>query len=250
MTDGTIESESSLGWLHRLARRWVFAGSDTFIAACQKGVALYRSYGVPSERIFQSHLCDNNALFSDCAVNAVRPFDLNFAGQMHERKLLFLFVDVCGDVIRRRGRFTALVLGSGPLQKEMMLRLSAEGVEVTYPGFVQQAELAAWYSRARVFLFTTRMNPWGVVANEALAAGTPVICTPQAGGAGELVVDGETGFVCTAKIDVWAGAAVRLLDDAELWGRFSRSGRALVAKYNYQAAADGFQAACRLALKC
>lgn len=249
MTDGTIESESSLGWLHRMIRHLVFKGSDAFVAASQKGLALYRSYGLPKERIFQSHLCADNALFSAHVAESERPFDVMFSGQLHERKLPFLFVDVCGEVLRRRGRCTALVLGTGPLRDEVMHRLTALGVEVTYPGFVQQAELPAWYSRARVLLFTTRMDPWGVVANEALAAGTPVICTPHAGVADELVVDGETGFVCPAETTAWADAAVRLLDDAELWARFSRAGRALVAKYNYQAASDGVQAACSMALK-
>ena len=249
MTDGTIESESSLGWLHRMTRHLVFAGSAAFVAASQKGMALYRSYGLPRGRIFQSHLCADNALFSAHSAERDRPFDVMFSGQLQERKLPFLFVDVCGDVLRRRGRCTALVLGSGPLRDEVLHRLSALGVEVTSPGFVQQAELPFWYSRARVLLFTTRMDPWGIVANEALAAGTPVICTPHAGVACELVVDGETGFVCAAEPNAWADATVRLLDDADLWERFSLAGRAMVAKYNYQAAADGIQAACFMAFK-
>ena len=244
MTDGTVESESSLSWFHKLARRLVFAGSDAFVAASQKGVALYRSYGVPSARIFQSHLCADNLLFAECAANTDRPFDVMFSGQLQEHKLPFLFVDVCVEVLRRRGRCKALVLGSGPLRDEVMRRLLALGVDVTYPGFVQQAELPGWYSRARVLLFTTRMDAWGVVANEAMAAGTPVICTPHAGVAGELVVDGETGFVRPAETGVWADAVVHLLEDATLWERMSRAGRILVEKYNYQVAANGIEAAC------
>lgn len=244
MTDGTVESESSLSWAHKLVRRLVFSRSYAFVAASQQGMALYRGYGVPVGQIFQSHLCADNALFSEYALNTDRPFDVMFSGQLQERKLPFLFVDVCGEILRRRGRCAALLLGSGPLRDEVLRRLAALGVEVTYPGFVQQTELPSWYSRAKVMLFTTRMDPWGVVANEALAAGTPVICTPHAGVAGELVVDGETGFVCPAECNAWADAAIRLLDDEVLWARLSRAGRLLVAKYNYQSAADGIQAAC------
>ena len=248
MTDGTVQSEAHLSWKHRLVRRVVYAGSHTFIAASRSGMELYRGYAVPNEGIFQSHLCADNARFSALASNTDRPYDVMFSGQLHERKLPFLFVDVCSELIKRRGKCRALVLGDGPLRSDVLGRLTDAGVEFDYPGFVEQADLPAWYSKSRVLLFTTCMDAWGVVANEALAAGTPVITTPYAGAAGELVVNGETGLVLTPNADVWADAIAQLLDDHALWTKFSLAGQKQVAAYNYQAAADGILAACRFAM--
>lgn len=248
MTDGTVQSEASLSWRHRLVRRVVYVGSHAFIAASRSGMQLYRDYAVSDKKIFQSHLCADNARFAALSANINRPYDVMFSGQLHERKLPFLFVDVCRKLMERRGNCRALVLGDGPLRAEVLGRLTEAGVEFAYPGFVEQAELPGWYSKSKLLLFTTRMDPWGVVANEALAAGTPVITTHYAGVAGELVVNGATGFVIPPDSDVWAEAASRLLDDHALWAAFSLAGQAKVAEYNYQAAADGILAACSYAM--
>lgn len=171
-----------------------------------------------------------------------------FSGQFHERKLPHLFVEVCGRLVRQRGRCRALLIGDGPMRDDVLNRLSKIGVDFTYAGFVQQNDLPKYYGDARVLLFTTRMDPWGVVANEAMAAGTPVVTTPYAGVAGELVIDGMTGAVCEPDPVEWTGKVSRLLDDPNHWQKCSSNARRLVETYNYNAAAEGIDAACRFAL--
>jgi glycosyltransferase involved in cell wall biosynthesis len=244
MTDGTVASEAGLTWKHRLVRRIVFSASRGFVAASRSGMRLFRGYGVPPDAIFQSHLCADNERFAQLADPPDRPFDVMFAGQLHERKLPFLFVDVCAALRRRRGHCRALVIGDGPLRQEILERLARAGVDCHYPGFVQQPELPGWYARARLLLFTTRLDPWGVVANEAMAAGTPVITTPHAGVADELVIDGLTGFVRPPDADAWADCAAAVLDDPERWAELSGAARRQVAAYTYDAAAAGIVAAC------
>lgn len=249
MTDGTLLSEAGLGWRHRAVRRLVFRYSRAFIAASLGSVDLFRGYQVPESDIFRSSLCaDNERFFAAAAAQAPRQYDVMFSGQLHERKLPFLFIDVCRELKVRRGRCRALLLGDGPLREEVVGALKTSGVEFDYPGFVQAEDLPAWYASARVLLFPTRLDPWGVVANEALASGTPVITTPQAGVAGDLVVDGRTGFVLPANASEWADAACTLLDNPALWASISAAGQARVAHYNYRSAADGIVAACDHAL--
>lgn len=248
MTDGTVQSEAKLSWRHKLIRSIVFAGSHAFVAASRSGMDLYLSYGIPTRRIFQSQLCANNELFFKVTISDNRPFDVMYAGQFIEQKLPFLFVDTCRELVKRRGGCRALLIGDGPLLVEVLRQLQAASVEFHYGGFVQQEDLPAHYSQAKVLLFTTRMDVWGVVANEALAAGTPVITTPQAGVAGELVVDGVTGAVCVPNSIIWCNAVERLLNDSHYWMSCSIAGRQLVESYTYQAAADGIEAACAYAM--
>lgn len=249
MTDGTLQSESALGWRHRWVRRVVYKFSDAFIAASRGGMDLYQSYKIKPERIFQSHLCADNARFSLLADNYERPYEVMFSGRFEATKLPFLFVEVCAAIKLHRGRCRALLIGDGTLRDEVLARLAAAKVDYHYAGFLQQDALPASYSSAKILLFTTRWDPWGVVANEALAAGTPVITTTQAGVAGELVMDGLTGAVCEPNVDAWVAAALRLLDQPQHWLECSLAGRQRVAQYNYQAAADGIAAACLFALK-
>jgi glycosyltransferase involved in cell wall biosynthesis len=244
MTDGTLKSESILSWKHKLLRYFVYKYSKSFIAASHGGIALYRSYGIKPTHIFQSHLCADNDRFESEADNIDRPYDVMFSSRFEEVKLPFLFVDICIELKRLRGSCSALLIGDGSLRNEVIFRLSAAGINYHYAGFLQQAELPTYYSKAKILLFTTKWDPWGVIANESMAAGTPVITTPQAGAAGELVIDGVTGAVCAPIVDIWVAAAIRLLEDPKHWISCSNFGRERVAYYNYQAAADGIANAC------
>jgi len=64
MTDGTLQSEQKLSGLHRLIRRIVYANSAGFIGASNGSMQLYQSYSLPLERCFKSHLCADNAMYS------------------------------------------------------------------------------------------------------------------------------------------------------------------------------------------
>jgi glycosyltransferase involved in cell wall biosynthesis len=96
-------------------------------------------------------------------------------------------------------------------------------------------------------LFPTLWDPWGVVANEACAAGVPVLVSNIAGAAGELVRDGENGFVMPLDLERWVDAAVRLLTDESLYAAMSVRCRELVGEYGYDNAARGIAQAVRAA---
>jgi glycosyltransferase involved in cell wall biosynthesis len=81
------------------------------------------------------------------------------------------------------------------------------------------------------------------VANEACAAGLPVIVSPAAGVAHELVRDGENGHVLPLAVAPWADAAATLLADESAWRRMSRRSLELVQPYTYANAAAGVVAA-------
>jgi len=88
-------------------------------------------------------------------------------------------------------------------------------------------------------------EPWGLVCNEAMHGGTPVLATTAVGAAaGGLVRDGETGLVVPAGDPAAIAAAIaRLLGDAALRARLGAAGRAAVAAHAYAAMADAFGAA-------
>ncbi|WP_298539367.1 glycosyltransferase family 4 protein [uncultured Limnobacter sp.] len=250
LTDGTISSESHLSFVHKIIRKIFFFRTHAFIGASNKSIELFLSYGIPRKEIFRSGLCADNSYFSSCTYTKYdeRPFDLIFSGQFHERKLPFLFTEICKRVNHARGGCRIILIGDGPLREEILEQLSSLRIEFDYPGFVQQELLPKYYSAAKVLLFTTRLDPWGVVANEAMAAGTPVITTPYAGVAGELVIDGVTGAVCEPDAEIWTSAAMRLLEDRNHWELCSANAREIVASYTYEAAAAGIEAACEYAL--
>lgn len=251
MTDGTLESEQHLSALHRSVRRFVYARSGAFIAASHGGRKLFQSYGVPDSSCFQACLCVENADYLPAHEQETRRFDLIFCGRIEAVKNPLFMLDVARQVARNLGRkISILLVGSGSLEQQVRTAAArcADLLDVTFHGFAMQHELPALYRSARLFMFPTQWDPWGVVANEACAAGLPVLVSPHAGVAGELIVDGDNGYICDLDPGLWAQRATMLLSDAQLYRQFSRRSRALVSRFNFDAASAGILDACRFAV--
>lgn len=240
MTDGWRNSEASLSFVHRWLRRVVLKRSVAFIGASLRSLELFQAYGARPDQCFQSHLCCNTPAFwrqerrfSD------RPYDLMFSGQFIELKMPQFFCNVARLVKARRGTLRVLMLGDGPLLQQTQQQLTELGIDYECPGYLSQEELPDRYASAKLFLFPTRQECWGVVVNEACAAGTPVITCENSAVDGELVVDGVNGRVLPLDAAGWADAALALLEDTTRWDEFSRVSRERVSAYTYSHAAQG-----------
>jgi len=240
-TDGTFDSEQTLSIVHRIVRRVVFKFSPTFLGASQGSINLYQSYGIQRERIFQSHLCTDFEAFKSTNTEN-RKYDFMFSGRFAPEKNPIFAIDVAAGLAKTLQRkVSLLMLGAGPLlatAKEHAASL-AEYVDVVFPGFLQQDELPGYYGSAKIFLFPSSWDPWGVVANEACSAGQPVIISPHAGAANDLVCHNENGYVLPLEQSAWIEHAAKLLNSPDLWNEFSKAGIAKVQTFNYDAAASG-----------
>jgi glycosyltransferase involved in cell wall biosynthesis len=119
------------------------------------------------------------------------PFVL-FAGRLVEDKGVLDLL----EAMRRLGPDapTLVVAGAGPLADNVR---AAPGVVSL--GFVQPDRLCQLYALARWTVVPSHREPWGVVVNEALACGSPVIASDQVGAAFDLVEDGVTGRIVPAR---------------------------------------------------
>jgi 1,2-diacylglycerol 3-alpha-glucosyltransferase len=90
-----------------------------------------------------------------------------------------------------------VLLGDGPLRPALRLRLSSLGLSdcVQLPGFQQYNQLPVFYGLAEAFVHTSTTEQWGLVVNEAMASGLPVIVSKRCGCSPDLVQDGCNGFV-------------------------------------------------------
>ena len=250
MTDGTLQSELVLTFVHRQLRRWVFSRSTAFVGASAGSADLYRKYGVGEKRIHVSCLCADNARFY--LPPAPAPVDFIFCGRFVAHKNPLFALAVAHDAALRLGRRTTLdFVGRGVLEPQMraMSAKLCETVAVRFHGYVSQADLPQRYADARILLFPSGGEPWGVVANEACAAGLPVIVTPHAGVAGELIVHRHNGFVIDLDAAAWGDAAVSLLADPRRYEVYSRAAREKVAQYTFDNSAQGMLNAIRQAVK-
>jgi glycosyltransferase involved in cell wall biosynthesis len=251
MTDGTLDSEKSLSASHRMVRRFVYARSKAFISASHGGKKLFDSYGVPESHCFRACLCVENADYFPLREGAQRPFDFIFCGRIEAVKNPLFALDVALRVAKNLGRrVSILFVGSGSLEDEVR-KFAAKFpglLEATFNGFALQHELPSLYRSARLFIFPTRWDPWGVVANEACAAGLPVLVSPYAGVSGELILDGQNGFICELDARLWAEKASLLLSQPDVYSAFSQRSLELVNNFTFDAASAGIIDACRFAV--
>jgi glycosyltransferase involved in cell wall biosynthesis len=250
MTDGTYESEKTLSLIHRLIRRLVYARTHAFLSASMGGTKLYESYGIPGDRCFTACLCVENADFGHDGAPPNDRFDFIFCGRIEPVKGPLFALDVALEVARRLSRkVKILFVGSGSLEQRVRdtAAMYPDLLEAKVHGFAAQNDLPALYRSAKVFMFPTQWDPWGVVANEACAAGLPVLVSPHAGVAGELVLDGQNGYICGLDVGLWAERAIVLLTRPEIYRDFSERSRSLVSKFTFENASRGIVAACRYA---
>jgi glycosyltransferase involved in cell wall biosynthesis len=248
MTDGTYESEKKFGVFHRIARRLVYARSQAFISTCREGRRLYESYGIAAEHCFESCLCIDNGAFSPESQVEKKLYDFIFCGRIESLKNPLFALTVAAGVAKKLERKIHIIFVGSGSEEELVRQeslLHSDLLEVEFNGFTAQNELPALYRSARIFLFPTLGDVWGVVVNEACAAGLPVIVSPHAGVAGELVLDGENGYICKLEVKLWVERAALLLTQPDTYQRYSERSRAIVEQYTFDVAATGLVEACR-----
>ncbi len=153
------------------------------------------------------------------------------------------------EAIRRLPNTSSLhlvVAGSGPLQGEVEEAGRAVLGERFHPlGFLNQGELGRAYATADALVLPSRSETWGLVVNEALQFGLPVILADGVGCHEDLVPDRQTGWVFPAgDAEGLAQALSSLLE--ELPGgraRYWEAGRACAVRYSLDSAASGLREA-------
>ncbi len=119
--------------------------------------------------------------------------------------------------LERLAQKLELIIASGDLKlNSYKLKTPSEDGLVFFAGFRQIEELPAFYSAAGAFVHPALEEPWGLVINEAMASGLPILSSRNVGAAEELVVEGETGFLFDPmNVKEMAAALLRMADMPE-----------------------------------
>lgn len=173
----------------------------------QRSRAYYRYYRYPENRLFFSPHCVDNKWFAERAtVDAGQALRLELGIGPDEKVVLFagklvpfkrpLDVVDAGAALRRQGmKARVLVAGTGPMEEQMRHRAEALGVPMHFLGFRNQTQMPAAYAAADVLVLPSESETWGLVANEALACGRPIVVSDACGCAPDLAGDGIAGRV-------------------------------------------------------
>jgi glycosyltransferase involved in cell wall biosynthesis len=246
LEDSWFGREREINALQNLARRTVYnLFGDAFVGASRQTLTMFKHYNrqLLPEQLFLSHLVADNEHFENRLKgrHIDRRFDVMFSGRIVSIKNPRFFARVCAAVKAQTGSCRVLIIGEGHegLKSAMREIFEKNGVAYEFAGFIPHAELPDYYAQAKLLLLPTSADCWGVVINEAMLAGTPVITTAMTAAAGELVMHGQNGYILPLDEEAWAGAVVELLSDRERWEMLSKNARSKVREFNFDKAADG-----------
>jgi glycosyltransferase involved in cell wall biosynthesis len=209
-------------WFHRRGLAAAARRADLVIAVSHAAAAELGAHaGIAAEKIRVVHNGVDTVEVSDADVVGVRrrhhlddrPY-VFWLGTQEPRKNVPLLVQAFAEAVATTGAPHALVLGgaAGWLHEHAASMPGADrlGDRLRVLGFVDDADLAAVYRGADLFAFPSLHEGFGIPILEAMAQGTPVVCTDipalteVAGGAAVLV---------PADVDAWAEALARMLTE-------------------------------------
>jgi len=138
-----------------------------------------------------------------------------------------------------------LIVGDGEERAAIEARVRASGTpHIRMLGFRNQTELPAFYDLCDVFVLPSLSETWGLVVNEVMNAGRPIVVSDQVGCQPDLVQDGFNGFVFPAgDVDGLTACLRRLVHSAELRESMGRNSRRLIQEYGFEQDVEGLRAA-------
>ena len=263
-----MRCETHLGLRRRGAktvlRRAVIGTLYKFVDSClaigSANASFYRAMGVPAERIFMvPYTVDNDRFAAAAALETderrqmrsrfgIRPDKpvVLYASKFQRRKHPDDLIAASHKLAAEGLDFDVLMVGAGEMEKE--LRWLAEGgpARVRFGGFVNQSELAKVYTACDIFALPSENEPWGLVVNEAMCAGLPVVVSEDAGAVADLVCDGENGATFKAgDVTGLANALRPIIADPALRTAMSEASRRRIASWSYAEYLDGIRQALR-----
>jgi glycosyltransferase involved in cell wall biosynthesis len=118
-----------------------------------------------------------------------------YVGRLVKEKGLFILLEAFKEVKKNYEDLTLLLVGEGILKDSLIRYAQNNELEnVYFAGFIPNNKLPKYYAISDIFILPSYYEPWGVVVNEAMASGLPIILSDKVGAAGDLLKEGENGF--------------------------------------------------------
>jgi 1,2-diacylglycerol 3-alpha-glucosyltransferase len=258
------ESDATRSAIREAIKARIVCLCDSAFVGGHTHAAYIRKLGLAQNVIFRGYDTVDNDYFatrSDAARRCVGEAQLSlslpvryilasarFIKKKNLKTLIYSF-----SLARTRGRFDdhLVILGDGPERKRLedfVAELGLVGI-VHMPGFRSYKTLPTYYAMASLFIHLSTSEQWGLVVNEAMACGCPVVVSNRCGSASELVSQGANGLIVDPnEPDEIAASLCEILGNEERRKTMGRQSRMLIADWGPKRFAEGFYLAVESAL--
>lgn len=201
------DSETPRRWPLEQIKRLLLRGYGAGLVAGRESRAYLEALGMPADAIHQPWDVVDNAGFAAAAERERRyqaalaaeerePPHFLCVSRFIEKKNHAGLLQAYGDYQRQGGRWGLRLLGCGPLQERIAAQIATlpQPQRVRLDPFQQLVALQRCYGQAHALVLASHTDQWGLVVNEAMAAGLPVLLSAACGCAGDLVEHGVSGW--------------------------------------------------------
>lgn len=236
----------SRGLIAKILHRFILKFVDAIVQIGSANKRFYISNKFSSEKIFPgAYFVDSERMLKMAGENAtlrdsVRSgynffgddFVFCFVGKHVVFKRPMILVEAAAICNAQNVPVKLLFAGSGELTSVLKDRALALGVNAQFTGFLNQSEMWKAYVPADAFVLPSdHGETWGLVTNEAMLFGLPIIVSAAVGCAEDLVIDGETGYAFSGGAAELAQAMMRLSADRAHAAAMGRNGRERVRTF-------------------
>jgi 1,2-diacylglycerol 3-alpha-glucosyltransferase len=231
---------------------------DRYVVPGKAASDYLKSLGAPAASIYMAPNAVDNVWFAQQAGNARSSAEqwrrklnlpsrfLLFVGRFVPEKGVLDLLSAYARLKAPRRTDVGLVFAGDGLAREELMRKANEIIpgQVCFPGFAQREELAILYALADFLVLPTHSDPWGLVVNEAMACGLPIIVTNVAGCSLDLVQNGSNGYVVPPRDSEKLSAAIEtLLENSETRQKMGARSLQRIQSNSPEACAEGLAAA-------
>ena len=253
-TNGLSERTGLSGHARRIILRRLFGHVSAFLAVGARNAEFYAANGARKERIFLApYTVDNDFFFAKSqslagAKSILREREgispslpvILFCGKFSEAKrpldLLKAFHSLGDDP-----KASLVFVGDGSFRADLQEYVLERGLKnIHFLGFRNQTEMPTCYSMADVLVLPSGHEPWGLVVNEAMCFGLPIIASDKVGAALDLVHEGVNGFVFpVGNIELLADCLRRVLLDEEMRQLMGAQSRDIIERWGINETVQG-----------
>lgn len=196
------EDDAPRFWLQETIKAWFVNQYKAALVAGQPQKRYLVKLGMNPDAIFFGYDVVGNADFHPNKIKDLqnpleKPYFLAINRFIPKKNLLFL-IRTYAEYYKIAGAeaWELVLCGDGVLRPEIeqtITELNLQG-HIHLPGFLQQDELFPYFAHAGCFIHASIQEQWGLVVNEAMAAGLPVLVSNRCGCFEDLVIEGINGF--------------------------------------------------------
>lgn len=246
----TIESDTQFdtttaAWrraLKRLILPVLFRIPERFFPAGIRQADYFMRYGVSQDRVRIAQMTvDVRSIMAQVDLCREKrestgntPVTFLYVGRLEAYKGIQDLLDAFADLTRQGEECHLVIVGDGGM-REVVKSAACSHRTIEYLGRLSGESLMQAYSQADVFVLPSHFEPWGLVVNEAMAAGLPVIATDRVGCVDDLVHEGRNGCIvpCSNPARL-AGAMHIFIRQPEIMVAMGQASRQMISSWTIE----------------